>query len=118
MTDYKYFDVRPQEGAGVVRLLDPASLDYVMMTDLRDELVGFFHQHAPGNLIVDFNGVTLCSSVVIAALIDTRNQVLEAGGQFKLCGMHENVRDVFRATQLDETVFDVHDTIADALAAL
>ena len=40
-----------------------------------------------------------------------------SGGELKLCGMSEPVRDAFGMLNLDGTVFEIHDRETDALAA-
>ncbi len=116
MDEYKYFQVEQHEGAPVLVLIDPSKLNFMMMTGLRDELTGFFLENSPKRLVIDFTQVASCSSVTIASLIDARNHICEGGGNITLCGMSEDVRAVFRVTNLD-TLFTICDTVADALKA-
>jgi anti-sigma B factor antagonist len=67
-------------------------------------------------LVLNFGGIQQVSSAALGKLIKLRGRADEVRGRLRLCGLHPDLRHVFKLTRLDD-LFDVHDTVADALDA-
>jgi len=112
-----YFDVEQSGDVTELRLADPALFDVPRYEELRNELVSFVEQRRPDRLIVDFSSVGYCSTAVIAAVLMAKKRLDSDGGQMKLCGMSDAVRETFQMLKLDGTIFDIHTTKAEAVNA-
>lgn len=104
------FEVR--DGALVVRV-DLARLDAVAAPAFRDALL----PAAAGRrkVVLDLDRVRFLDSSGVAALVSTLKK-LEPGGQVRLVGAHDEVRQVLKLTRL-EKVFPVDPSVEDALRA-
>ena len=60
--------------------------------------------------------VTFLNSTVLGKLITLHKKLRSAGGELKLCGLQEHIRDVFLITHLDR-VFDICEDETSGLAA-
>ncbi|MBI2477288.1 MAG: STAS domain-containing protein [Planctomycetia bacterium] len=95
--------------------------------DLSAELFELVESQRPSKLLLDFaDGLGgSCSTysfmygdaIFTEVLFRVRRKVNAAGGALKLCGMAEFVRESYRMSNLDGTVFDIHDSVEGALAA-
>jgi len=112
-----YFDVEWSGDVTELRLADPSLFDVPRHEELRYKLVSFAEQQRPSKLIVDFSAVGYCSTAVIAAMLTVKKSLEPEGGQIKLCGMSETVRETFQTLKLDGTIFDILATNADAVNA-
>ena len=68
-------------------------------------------------IVIDCSGLEFCDSTGLNVLLTTRIQVEAAGGQVHLSGMRPIVARVLEITGAG-AVFSVHETLAEALAAL
>ena len=50
-----------------------------------------------------------------AALIRARKRVVQYGGEFRVCLVRQEMRHVLRVLKLDGTVFEIYDTLNEAL---
>jgi anti-sigma B factor antagonist len=73
-------------------------------------LVEFVEQHKPTKLVVDFEAVAKFPSVAIGALLRVDKRVRAYSGQLRLAGMRPDVREVFKITRLDGSVFQILDS--------
>jgi anti-anti-sigma factor len=112
-----YFDVEQSGEVTELRLADPALFDVPRFEELRNELVSFVERQRPDRLIVDFSAVGYCSTAVIASVLMAKKRLDSEGGQMKLCGMSDAVRETFQMLRLDGTIFDIRTTKADAANA-
>ena len=112
-----YFDVEQSGDVTELSLADPALFDVPRYEELRNELVSFVEQRRPEKLIVDFSAVGYCSTAVIAAVLMAKKRLDSEGGQMKLCGMSDAVRETFQMLKLEGSIFDIHATNADAADA-
>jgi len=117
MTSFQYFDVEQAGDVTELRLANPAYLDVSRYEELRDDLVGFVEEQRPRRLLVDFSAVSYCSTAVIAAVLMAKKRLASEGGQLKLCGMNESVRQAFQMLKLDGTIFDIRTSRASAVNA-
>lgn len=116
-SDYQHLVVSTENDILVVHLIDPKLFDTTTVTALQDELLRVVATERPSKAIVDFSRVVHCSTAVINGLLRAKKRILTSGGQLKLCGMTDAIRDAYRMLNLDGTVFQIHDTLDDAIGA-
>ena len=68
--------------------------------------------------MINFGAVTHCPSEVITGLLRARKRLTPLEGDMKICGMKDQIREVFKMMNLDGTVFHIYGTAAEAVAAL
>jgi len=117
MIALNFFDVDQSGDVTELRLADSSLYDVPRYEELRDELIGFVERQRPARLIVDFSAIEYCSTAVIAAVLMAKRRMESKGGQMKLCGMSDGVRETFQMLKLDGTIFDILATNADAVNA-
>ena len=117
MSEYKYIEPVQQGDVTVVTIANPQDMDRLVIYELGDELSAFAAGQRPEKLVVDFSRVTYCSSEVINGLLKTRKAVVAYGGEVRLCSLVEEVKRLFIMTNLDKTIFEIHDTTESALAS-
>ena len=117
MPEYKLFEVSHQGSVTVLKLISHDLMDHLLSNELQTAVVAFVEQDRPQNLLVDFNDMRRFSSETINALLRARKRLAAYQGEMKLCGMRPEIRDVFRVMRLDGTVFEIYDTVEQALAA-
>jgi anti-anti-sigma regulatory factor len=117
MAEYKRFEVTHQADVTVLRLVDAELSDLVLQDAVHDELMWLVEEDKPTKLLIDFSAVQYCTTGIINSLLTTKKRIVAGGGAFKLCGLTKHVHDAFMALNLENTVFDVYATPAEALAA-
>ncbi len=117
MERHKRFDVELDNDVTVVRLSDPRLQEMILITELHDELLEYIEQYRPRRLLIDFALVTQCSSAVINSILLTRKRLMNYGGVVRLCSMHNQVRQAFRVLKLDGTLFEIYESLPEALNA-
>ena len=117
MQDCQRFDVAQSGDVTILRLKDPRLSELLEITELHDEMLDYIERQSPHNLLIDFATVTQCSTAVINGLLRAKKRMLALGGRFMLCSMHESVREAYRVLSLDGTVFEIHDTLPEAIDA-
>ena len=116
MADFKTFDVKQ---LGPVTLIQPREQEIVrrnVINDLANDLVDYVQQEKPGNLVVSLKRVSRYSSEAIGGLIRLERRVRAQGGRVKLC-MNGDLRELFKVTRLDGTLFEIFDSESDAVAS-
>jgi len=98
----------------VVRLGKQPALDDLTADTIRDELLGVVERPDCNYLLLDFLGVELLASAMLAKLVGLRRKMESKGQRLRLCGIGSHLRSVFARTKLDR-LFDITDTEADAL---
>ena len=117
MAKYRHFEVDRENGITVLSLLAPDLVDFLVTSELQDELVKFVEKEKPEKLIVSFHNVSRCSTEIINALLRARKRVVTSGGTLRLCAMPDQIRSVFKMLNLEGTVFHIYDTKAEATEA-
>ena len=117
MPDHKHFKVQQNNGITTVELVDQRLFDTLIISELQDELIEFLEAEEPRNVLVDFGSVTYCTSSVINGVLRAKKRIIGTGGQLKLCNMNPQIREAYRVLNLDGTVFDIYDTVEEAIAA-
>lgn len=114
MAAYKRFDAEVTDGVTVIRPVDRELSDLVLQDELHEELMRFLAEENPQKLVIDFGIVDYCTTGIINSLLSVKKRVVAAGGQFKMCCLTQHVHDAFRALNLEGTVFEVFETVAEA----
>lgn len=117
MSTYKFFSVHEAGDVTVIRLADTDLFDSAVVSELQDLLFELIELEKPTKVVIDFSEVQHCSSAVISQLLHVKHRIVAAGGELKLCGQSDLVRDVFRVLSLDKKVFDIYDTQSAAVEA-
>jgi hypothetical protein len=67
-------------------------------------------------VVLDLSSVDFIDSGGLGLLVRLLHRTQNAGGDLKLCGLSSRIAETFRATKL-HTVFDIHASSGDAVAA-
>jgi anti-sigma B factor antagonist len=116
MADFKSFSVKQ---LGPVALIQPREQEIVgrnLINDLADELVEYAQKEKPTNVVVSLKQVSRYSSEAIGGLIRLERRVRAQGGRVKLC-MNKELRELFRVTRLDGTLFEIFESESEAVAS-
>jgi anti-sigma B factor antagonist len=70
-----------------------------------------------GKLLLDFRGIQTVSSAALGKMVKLIGRARSVSGRLALCRLHPDLRQVLRITRLD-LIFDIHESEAEALAAL
>jgi len=100
--------------ATVIHFHDEPVLGFSHARQLRSELGDALNAADPPWVVVDFGDVEYMGAVIIAELISARRLISERNGSLKLCGMYQNIRDIFRLMKVDQ-LFEIYDTCGEAL---
>lgn len=109
-------NVRPSEHADNIWIVEPSGrIDAERAPEMDTQLQALL---SVGNarLVVDFTQVSYISSSGLKALLVALRGARQAGGDLKLCGMNERVRDVFDLSGFDK-VFAIYRSEDEAVAA-
>jgi anti-sigma B factor antagonist len=90
-------------------------VDLYTSPQVREAIVGVTKRRTP-TVIVDLTGVSYMDSSGVATLVEGLQFCRGYGGAFRLAGLGETVRQVFRFAKLD-TVFEIYPSAGEALAA-
>ena len=115
MVQQKRFELEADGDVTVVHLKDPALYEMILITELHDELLKYVEHYQPRKLLVDFTAVKRCSSAVINSMLLARKRMMGYGAVVRLCNMHPQVREAFRVLRLDGTLFDIYESLPEAL---
>jgi anti-sigma B factor antagonist len=96
----------------IVRLMDTRAA----VIELLDLLDNALDDVAGSRLVLNLGGIQQVSSATLGKLIKLRGRAEALHGKLRLCGLHPDLRQVFRITGLDR-LFDLHDNEEDALAS-
>jgi anti-sigma B factor antagonist len=97
----------------VVQLIDTGAA-VMELLDLLDRAVV---DGKVGRLVINFGSIQQVSSAALGKLVKLMNRAEAVRGRLKLCGLHADLRHVFRITRLDR-VFEIYETEPEALASL
>lgn len=67
-------------------------------------------------LVLDLGGVSYMDSAGVGELVSVYTSVKNRGGELKLASLTKKIKDLLQITQL-MTIFDCHDTTAEAVAS-
>jgi anti-sigma B factor antagonist len=112
----EYFATKVLEDTLVVVFRPPQILDAVTIDRMATRLKALLDACEQNHLVFDFSRVGYLSSSALGMLIGLHRRILQAGRRLKLCGIRDEIMEVFRITKL-HTVFDIYKDISSALEA-
>ena len=115
MREYHTFAVEHLSGATIVRIDRSQLSGDVDAEFLTLELKTLVADSTPRILVIDFENVQMISSTVIASFIQLKKHLDHTGAHLKLCSMPVPVREIYQTLNLEGNVFDIYDTISEAL---
>ena len=115
---YQLMRAEEQDGVPVVSVLCTELRTDTMISRLEQELEDYLKKSGAKRLVLDLSGLHYLASNGLRVLIRLRKWLREVDGQFKMCGVHKYVADVFRTTRLFTESFDILPDMTAALAAL
>ncbi len=115
MSEYRQITVADKDGVFVVRFVSEKIVDELEIQELGDELTSLIEKDNRSALLLNFDGVRFLSSAALGKLIKLDQLVKQHESKLKFSNIRADVYEVFKITKLD-TVFDIRETEADALA--
>jgi anti-sigma B factor antagonist len=100
----------------MIRFLDPRVTNPLEIEDLGRQLYQVLEFKNCSKLVIDFSPVEFLSSATIGKLISLNRKAKQCKASLRLCGMRQEIRDVFRLCNL-ERVFDIRLDQAAAIAS-
>jgi len=99
-----------EQGGSLVVTPRMMRLDAVVATGFRDIVAPMLNGHP--NVVIDLGMVQFVDSSGLATFVSLLKR-MPAGGQLRLCQVHENVKQLLRLTRLDK-IFRMYDTLSMA----
>ena len=115
MTEYKHFEVQYLDDVAIVLLSEARLLRQEILDSLRAELLDFVEVAQPDKLLIFFGKVEYCTSAAISGLLSVKRRLAVYGGEVKVCGLSELVRESFDRLGLSGKVFEVYDGVTEAV---
>lgn len=107
MTTDSLYVTREVGDVTVVSFQQSQILDAMTIERMGTTLKALIEGKANGRFVFDFSHVTYMSSSALGMLIGLQRRILQEQAQLKLCGVRDDIMEVFRITKLD-TVFDIY----------
>jgi len=109
------FSVEQDDELVIFTIKEP-SLDSTNAPEVKSELLILCQPNVKA-LVIDMSMVHFCDSQGLSSLLLAHRQMSEAEGFVILVGMQDQVRNLFRISQI-EYLFEFHPTLADAITWL
>ncbi len=90
--------------------------DIQLGPDSRDAVYGLVEDQGHTKLVLDLGDIWALSSFALGILANLQKKVELAGGRLKLCGLNQNIQQLFRLTKFDQ-IFEIYATREEALSA-
>lgn len=111
--DTMELDIRSRVEGDQHIIIAKGEIDLYSSTMLREYIFTTLQQE-PRVLIVDLDAVRYIDSSGIATMVEALQRANKSKTTFKVAGLSNNVLEVFELVKL-EKVFDIYDSVADAL---
>ncbi|MGB7086269.1 MAG: STAS domain-containing protein [Phormidesmis sp.] len=108
-------DFTTSQGARVTILVPSGRLDITTAWQFRLRLQEAVSESSP-HILVDLGEVNFIDSSGLTSLVAGMRDADKISGSFRICNVHPEAKLVFEVTMMD-SVFDIYDSEADALAA-
>ncbi len=92
-------------------------LDYMVLDKLERRITAQATMAGKFNVILDLAEVEFIPSMIMSMFVKTLKSLGDQGRKFLLVGMNRHIRASFKLTRID-ILFDLHDSVDDARAAL
>jgi anti-sigma B factor antagonist len=114
-TNFKHISVKEKDGVAVVDFVNSQLMfETTVVDEIGDELSSLVTGHDRPKIVLDFSHVQYVSSTMLAKLAKLQQQVDQAKGQFKLCGLGPILKDTFRIGRF-ERVFSIYGDVDSAM---
>jgi anti-sigma B factor antagonist len=107
-TTYPRVLVETVQGITVATFSEEMIIAEDVIHDVDEQLDGLVDATRPANILLNFREVRCMSSTMLAVLLKLARKVGAAGGRLKLCGLSENLQEIFKITRFDR-LFEIHD---------
>jgi len=102
MTTTSRIDVCYVDDVKVVRFHDRRLLDDKTVLEVAKQITAILPDDgSPIHLVLDFSDVALISSSLLSKLLLLKRRIDASHGTLRLCGMSNDIRSVFRTSNLD-----------------
>jgi anti-sigma B factor antagonist len=115
---YQLIRTDDQEGVPVVSILCTELRTDTVISRVEQELDDYLDKSGTSRLVLDLSSVHFMASTGLRVLISLRKRLQKLGGEFKMCGVHSYVAEVFHTTRLFTAPFDILSDAQSAAAAL
>lgn len=83
-------------------------LDALNVTEFGNQVVNYVNAHPGIHLMLNFENVHYLSSAALTELLRINESAVATNGGVRLCGLSDEIKKVFRITNLDK-LFVIHD---------
>lgn len=102
MTSTCRIDVSEVDDVQLVRFHDRLLFDDTTIREVAKQIMEILPDPgSPVHLVLDFSGVALVSSSLLSKLLLLQRRIKASHGTLRLCGMSNDIRSVFRTSNLD-----------------
>jgi len=109
---------RPDSENWIVAVSDVELLDRLYSNGLQEELVHFIEAEKPTKVSIDFSLLQRANTEMINAMLTARHRIEDLEGDINLCRMRPEIREIFSLLNLDGSVFQIFDTLEEAIHAI
>lgn len=85
--------------------------------DLEVQLNLLFNEKSAKKVILDFSNVQHISSSGLRVIVSFYKRVVSNDGKFAITCLNNNIKKIFKIVELD-TVFDIYDSVDEALSKI
>lgn len=117
MAEFKHFRWEKSGDVVVLHLVDTELFDRLIINELHDEVMLFLKTYKIPKLLINFGSVRSLSSETLNALLKARDWIVGNDGTIKFCDMRDSIRQVFKVTNLDGTMFHIYGSMHEAMDA-
>ena len=115
---FDQFEVQVVQGCHVLHIHSHSLLTMQDLERTKCEMYEMLAACRPIQLILNLAAVQRCSSAAISVLTHLHLDLKATQTGLCLCGVRDSIRRVFSTMQLDGTVFEILDTVPNALRAI
>ena len=117
MPGYRFFTTRVVNQTTIVQAVDPYLQGTTVAELVKLELAQIVKYSPNQHLVIDLANVKMISSSVISSLLTLKRQLASNGVSLRLCCMSESLRYVFKTLNMDGTIFEIFESVDEAIAA-
>ena len=109
--------VQTRQDVTIVGFEDAVNLDAYQVALISGGLYDLIDNQAKRRIVLDFSSVQFVSSASLGVLIKMRSKADHVDGKIVLCGVRDNLRKVFKITNLD-ALFEFTEDVESAVKAV
>jgi anti-anti-sigma factor len=111
------FRVQTLGAVQVIALELPEQLDSGQFDDLNQSILDVMGGRANGAWVIDLSALAYAGSSLLGLLVNVRQRVKQAGGRLVLCGLSDQMLQIFRTCSL-ERLFVIRRSAEEAAAGV